>query len=108
MSWGCFGAVLGVSWGCLASMRAPRGIILDQRAPNETNFGAVWNLLGTSWSHPWLLWDGLGASGVVLGSLGDLLGAFRVLLEASWESLGGILGSFVEPLGNLLKPSGQH
>ena len=91
LSWGCLGAVLGLSWGCL---------------------GLSWGSLGAVSGLSWGFWGSFGALGAVLGSLGAVLGYLgavlglsRTLVGLSWPLLGlswallGLLGAVLGCLG---------
>ena len=96
------GCLLGPLWDLSGTSWGPLGSLL----------GASWEPLGSSWGSPWGVLDHLGC---LLGRWEGPEGLILAILGLSWEplgplgvllgSLGGLLEAFREPLGSILDTS---
>ena len=103
--WEAFGGLLGPS----DASQDPFG---TSRGPLGDLLGASWEPLGSSWGSPWGVLDHLGC---LLGRWEGPEGLILAILGLSWEplgplgvllgSLGGLLEAFREPLGSILDTS---
>ena len=92
-----FRAPLGSWWGSLSSMAGP---FVSSVVPLGDSFGVLWNPLESSGA----------ASGIILDSLGRLLGVYYsgVLVVVLWDSYGDQMGTKWVPQGTNLGQSGDR